>query len=152
MCVNTQGYMRTECLRLTATDKTYLKKLLSKGSLTAKAFKRATALLEVDRGKTRVTVAESLDVSYASVSNWCRAYMKTGLQMLYDEPGSGRPIQIDGGQRAKITALACSAAPKGYARWSLRLLADKAAELGYCEHLSHNQAGNILKKMTSSRT
>ena len=140
--------MRTECLKLATTDRAHLKKLLSKGSLTTKTFKRATALLEIDRGKTRVEVAETLGVSYASVSNWCRAYMKTGVQMLHDEPRSGRPIQIDGAQRAKVTALACSQAPKGYARWSLRLLADKAVELGYCEHLSHNQAGKILKKMT----
>lgn len=144
--------MRTECLKLSAADGSHLRKLLSKGSLTTKTFKRATALLEIDRGKTRVEVAESLDVSYASVSNWCRAYMKMGLQMLHDEPRSGRPIKIDGVQRARITALACSAAPKGYARWSLRLLADKVVELGYCEHLSHNQAGRILKKMISSRT
>ena len=152
MYANTHKYMRTECLRLATADKAYLKKLLSKGSLTAKTFKRATALLEIERGKTRVDVAESLEVSYQSVSNWCRAYQKTGLQMLHDEPRSGRPIKINGVQRAKITALACSQAPKGYARWSLRLLADKAVELGYCEHLSHNQAGKILKKMNLSRT
>lgn len=140
--------MRTECLRLTATDRAYLKQLLSKGSLTTKTFKRATALLEIDRGKTRVEVAQTLDVSYASVSNWCRAYMKTGVQMLDDEPRSGRPVKIDGGQRAKVTALACTEAPAGHAKWSLRLLADKAVELGYCEHLSHNHAGKILKKMS----
>jgi putative transposase len=144
--------MRTECLRLAAADKAQLKKLLSKGSLTTKMFKRATALLEIDRGKSRVEVAATLEVSYQSVSNWCRGYQKSGLQILHDEPRSGRPIKIDGAQRAKITALACSQAPKGYARWSLRLLADKVVELGYCEHLSHNQAGRILKKMTSSLT
>lgn len=138
--------MRKECLRLAATDKVHLKKLVSKGSLTAKTFKRATALLEIDRGQTRVEVAQTLEVSYASVSNWCRAYMKTGLQMLHDEPRSGRPIKIDGGQRAKVTALACTEAPAGHAKWSLRLLADKVVELGYCEHLSHNYAGKILKK------
>lgn len=144
--------MRTECLRLATADKAYLKKLLSRGSLTAKTFKRATALLEIDRGKTRVDIAESLNVSYASVSNWCRGYMKTGLHILHDEQRSGRPIKIDGAQRAKITALACSQAPKGHGRWSLRLLADKVVELGYCEHLSHNHAAKILKKTNSSRT
>jgi hypothetical protein len=72
--------------------------------------------------------------------------------MLEDAHRSGRPIEIDGGQRAKITALACSDAPKGNSRWTLRLLADKAVELGYCEHLSHNHAGEILKKTKSSRT
>lgn len=61
--------MRTECLKLTAADRAHLKKLLSKGSLTTKTFKRATALLEINRGKTKIQVAETLDVSYAGVSN-----------------------------------------------------------------------------------
>ena len=71
--------------------------------------------------------------------------------MLQDKPRSGRPVQIDGIQRAQITALACSTPPEGYARWSLRLLADKAVELGFVEHLSHNHTGQILKKTNSNR-
>jgi putative transposase len=140
--------MRKSSLSLTPADKEQLQKLLSKGSLTTKVFKRATALLEVNRGRTLVDVAESLAVSYQSVSNWSRGYTKVGLHLLHDEPGSGRPIKIDGSQRAKITALACSKPPKGYARWTLRLLADKAVELDYCEHLSHNHVSRILKKMS----
>ena len=85
-------------------------------------------------------------MSYQGVFNWCKAYHKSGLSLLWDAPRSGRPVEIDGGQRAKITALAGSKAPKGHAGWSLRLLADKAVELGYCEHLSHNHARKILKK------
>jgi transposase len=77
---------------------------------------------------------------------WRNKYRKQGLRSLHDAPRSGRPIVIDGKQRAKITALACSQAPAGYARWSLRLLADKIVELGHCQSLSHTQVGNILKK------
>ncbi|MDQ3845453.1 MAG: helix-turn-helix domain-containing protein [Bacteroidota bacterium] len=143
--------MKKQRLVLHPTDEAYLQGLLSKGSLTAKVFKRATALLELNRGKSFGAVAETLGVCYQSVSTWCTAYKKEGLGMLHDAPRSGRPIEIDGSQRAKITALACSAAPEGYARWSLRLLADKAVELGYCEHLSHNYAGELLKKTNSSR-
>jgi transposase len=135
-------------LVLKVADKKFLEGLLSKGSLTAKVFKRATALLELHRGKRLRTVAETLGVCYQSVSSWCAAYHERGLAMLDDAPRSGRPVEIDGGQRAKITALACSAAPQGHSRWSLRLLADKVVELGYCEHLSHNYAGEILKKMS----
>jgi putative transposase len=138
--------MKKQHLTLTPSDELHLQGLLSKGSLTAKVFKRATALLELNRGQPFGAVAQSLGVSYQSVSNWCTSYGQQGLQMLHDEPRSGRPINIDGSQRAKITALACSQAPKGYCRWSLRLLADKAVELGYCDHLSHNHAGIILKK------
>ena len=63
-----------------------------------------------------------------------------------DAPRSGRPIEIDGTQRAKITALACSDAPEGHARWSLRLLAEKAVESGLCEHASHSLVADVLKK------
>jgi hypothetical protein len=54
-------------------------------------------------------------------------------------------------KRAKITALACSKPPVGRARWTLRLLADRAVELGYCEHLSHTKARSILKQTSFSR-
>ena len=144
--------MKSATLTLTASDASYLKGLLAKGSLKAKVFKRATALLELNRGKSFVAVAETLGVCYQSVSHWCAAYNKEGLHMLQDKPRSGRPVEIDGKQRAKITALACSEAHKGHSRWSLQLLADKVVELGYCEHLSRDYARVILKKTNSSRT
>jgi len=85
-------------------------------------------LLELDRGKQTTTVAETLGVSRSAVSTWAKRYRQEGLQMLQDKPRSGRPIEIDGQQRAKVTALACSDAPEGHGRWTLRLLADKAIE------------------------
>jgi transposase len=147
-----QWYMEKQHLTLKAKDKQYLESLLAKGSLPVKVFKRATALLELNRGKSFGDVGETLGVCYQSVSTWCATYKQKGLALLEDALRSGRPIEIDGTQRAKITALACSDAPEGHTRWSLRLLADKAVELGYCEHLSHNHAGTILKKTNSSRT
>ena len=140
--------MEKRHLTLKAKDTRTLENLLSRGSLPVKVFKRATALLELGRGKSFSAVAETLGVCYQSVSCWCAAYKQEGLSMLQDAPRSGRPIEIDGKQRAQITALACSEAPEGHARWSLRLLADKAVELGYCEHLSHDWASKILKKMS----
>jgi putative transposase len=91
-------------------------------------------------------------VNYNTVATWRDAYQEAGLTMLQDKPRPGRPVVIDGTQRAKITALACSTPPQGHARWSLRLLADKAVELGYVEHLSHDHAGIILKKTNYNRT
>jgi putative transposase len=144
--------MEKQHLTLKAKDQQYLEGLLSKGSLPVKTFKRATALLELNRGKSYGEIAQTLGVCYQSVSRWCNDYKTKGLGMLQDEPRSGRPVEIDGKQRAKITALACSTPPEGHARWSLRLLADKVVELGYVEHLSHNHVGKILKKTSSSRT
>ncbi len=82
-----------------------------------------------------------------------RCYLADGLDAaLTDKSRSGRPTTIDGLARAKITALACSAAPPGHAHWTLRLLADKAVELDIVEHISHNAVKEILNKTRSSRT
>ena len=131
---------------LSETDKQFLEELLSKGSLKVRKQKRATALLELNRGKTLVSVCETLGVSYPTVLSWRDAYQQSGLLSLDDKPRSGRPIEISGEQRAKITALACSEAPEGHAKWSLRLLADKAVELEFCEHISYGHVRKILKK------
>jgi hypothetical protein len=80
-------------------------------------------------------------------------YLSEGLAAaLHDKPRSGKPVSINGTARAKLTALACSAAPAGHARWTLRLLADKAVEFGFVEAISHNTVKAVLKKTLSSRT
>ena len=109
-------------------------------------MKRATALLELHQGKTFGAVAQTLNVSDQTVSAWATRYQRQQLAFLTDKPRSGRPLEIDGTQQAKLTALACSQAPQGRSQWSLRRLADKAVELACCDHLSHNQARLILKK------
>jgi putative transposase len=143
--------MQKEHLKLTKSDHCYLTTLLSKGQLSARCFRRATALLELHRGKTLEQTAKTLAVHRITVAHWRDAYNEFGLQCLQDKARQGRPIKIDGHSRAQITALACSTPPEGRARWTLRLLADKAVELGYCETLSHTQARKILKKTPSSR-
>ncbi len=138
--------MQTEHFALNLADHNFLMTLTAKGQLSARVFKRATALLELHRGKTLRSISETLQVSYQAVANWRDNYQASGLQALHDKPRSGRPVVIDGKQRASITALACSTPPQGHARWTLRLLADKAVELGYCETLSHTAARKVLKK------
>ncbi len=138
--------MKKQHVTLTDAERATLESLLAKGSLPAKTFKRATALLELDRGKTLTTVATTLDVDYNTVAAWRDRYRAQGLDGLPDAPRPGRPIVIDGAQRAKITALACSDAPAGHARWSLRLLAEKVVEAGFCDTISHTMVGNVLKK------
>lgn len=140
--------MKKDHVKLSEADRETLIAMLAKGSLKARAFKRATGLLELDRGKTFKEVAETLSVDYNTVTRWRDSYNQQGVNYLNDKPRSGRPIVIDGEQRAKITALACSEAPEGHARWNLRLLAEKVVELGHCDSISHTQVGRILKKMS----
>ncbi|NER82414.1 MAG: helix-turn-helix domain-containing protein [Leptolyngbya sp. SIO1D8] len=86
----------------------------------AREYKRATGLLEMDRGKTLKAVSQTLGVSENTVRSWRERYGQEGLQMLHDKPRSGRPVELEGEQRAKITALACSEAPMGHERWTFR--------------------------------
>ena len=140
--------MKKQHVQLSESDRTYLEDLLRRGELPVKIYRRALALLELERGKTYTAVAETVQVTNNTVSTWSKKYREVGLTMLSDQPRSGRPLEIDGAQRAKVTALACSDPPEGYARWSLRLLAEKVVELGYVEQISHTQVADILKKTT----
>ena len=119
-----------------------------------KVHRRATALLALDAGQTLQQAGlAAAKANYNSVAAWRDTYKEEGLAAaLRDRPRSGRPVRIEGSQRAQITALACSTPPVGHARWSLRLLADKSVELGFVEALSHNHARTILKKTSSSPT
>ncbi len=146
------GGMVKSHLCLSDSDRTFLQSLVRQQNLSLKVFRRASALLELDQGCTLQSVAATLKVNYNTVAAWRDAYQQDGLQMLQDKPRSGRPVQIDGVQRAKITALACSTPPAGHARWSLRLLADKIVELGYAQHICPSRVHAILKKTNCNHT
>lgn len=109
-------------------------------------------LSEEDRGGTFTEVATTVAVTQQTASTWAKKYQETDLAMLTDKPRPDRPTIIDGLQRAKITALACSDPPEGYARWSLRLLAEKAIELEYVEAISYGEVRRTLRKSNSSPT
>ena len=138
--------MKKSHIQLSATEQNELEKLVAKGELPVRVLKRALALLALDRGETMTSIAKHQQVTNNTVTAWRKKYLEAGLKGLYDEPRSGRPVRIDGLQRAKITALACSEAPTGHGQWTLRLLADKIVELDYCERISHTQVAQILKK------
>lgn len=93
-----------------------------------------------------------LGVSYPTAHGWVKKYHSEGLAFLQDKARSGRPSVLNGLVQARITALACSESPEGYAQWSLRLLADKAVELGLVDYISHTDVGRILKKMNTNHT
>jgi putative transposase len=144
---------KAQLIKLSDDDLRSLKTLLRRGSTKARIQTRARVLDLLHRQQHPDVIAETLQVTTVTVYNLKRRYLAEGLAAaLYDKPRSGRPVEIDGPARAKITALACSAAPLGHARWSLRLLADKSVELGFVEAISHNAVKEILKKTTSNRT
>ncbi len=142
--------MKKQHLKLTEADERYLTEFISKGQVQARIIRRATALLQLNQGATMQAVADTLKVQHWTVSIWRNKYLETGLDFLQDKARSGRPVEIDGEQRAKITALACSETPEGRAKWSLRLLAEKIVELEFCASVSHTQVSKVLKKTNYS--
>jgi transposase len=144
---------KAQPLKLSDDERRSLKTLLRRGSTPVRTQTRARVLDLLHRGQHPDRIAETLQLSGATVFNIKRRYLDEGLEAaLFDKPRSGKPPSIDGSQRAKITALACSKAPDGHARWTLRLLADKAVEFGFVDSLSHTTVRKILKKTTFDRT
>lgn len=144
--------MAKQHIQLSESERKQLEDLLSRGSIAARKSKRVLAILELDRGRTFKSVAQTVGATQQMVSIWARKYRENGLAGLEDKPIPGRPPTISGTERAMVTALACSEAPEGHGQWSLRLLAEKAVELEYVEGISHTHVGRILKKTTSNRT
>lgn len=144
--------MKKEHVKLSAEHHKQLTELLKKGSLKSKTYKRIISLLELDKGKTYNEVKEIVQFSLVTLGKLTKRYKEKGLDCLYDATRPGRPISIDQKQENEIILLACSDAPEGYSQWSLRLLADKAVELGHCDEISHTQVGNILKKKKLNHT
>lgn len=144
---------KAQPIHLSTDELRSLKTLLQRGTTRARTQTRARVLDLLHRGQHPDAIAKTLQISIATVYNVKGRYQRAGVEAaLYDQPRTGRPVKITGAQRAKITALACCAAPAGHARWTLRLLADKAVELELVEHVSHNAVKEILKKTSCSRT
>jgi transposase len=144
---------KRQIIKLSDTEQSSLQAILSRGKSSAHEQRRARILDLLHRSEHPKCIAEVLGVGIATVYNIQKRYLEEGFEAaLKDKPRSGKPPVITGEQKAKLTALACTDAPAGHARWTLRLLADKAVEQGFIERISHNEVGKILKKTGSVRT
>ena len=144
---------QTQFIQLSIEERRSLKTLFRSGRGANRLQTRARMLHLLDRQVPPPEIAQTLSCAIATVYNIKRRYESEGLEAaLSDKERSGRPPRIDGRARAKITALACSQAPEEYARWTLRLLADRAVQLGFCETISHTAVKEILKQTDSPRT
>jgi hypothetical protein len=77
-----------------------------------------------------------------------KRFVEGGLEIALNRKESNRIYakKVDGDAEAHLIALSCSEPPEGFARWSLRLLADKIVELGYFNSISHETVRCMLKK------
>ena len=143
---------KRQIIQLSETDRSSLTNILSKKATSARAQTRARVLDLLARTEHPKTIAKLLQVGLATVYNLQKRFLDEGLQAaLKDKPRSGKPAVIQPEAKAKITALACSDAPSGRSRWTLRLLADKAVQMNYVDSISHMEVGRILKKTRFAR-
>ncbi len=144
---------KVKVLRLELKDRKRLEKLTRSGTLKSRKLNRCRILLLASRGRRKKEIAEILSMSPVTVIEICKRYRTGGIDnALNEKPRPGAPAIFSGKDKAKITALACSKVPGGTARWSLRLLADKAVELRLVKNISHETVGVILKKTNLSLT
>ena len=121
-----------------------------RGKSSGRKVKRYLILCKADEGLTDQQVAEALMVGPATVGRVRQRFVEGGLKCALDGlPRPGQRRKLDGKQEAHLVAVACSAPPEGHARWTLRLLADQAVELGLT--VSREMVRQVLKKTNSSR-
>src|SRR5918995_3576141 len=145
-------------VRLTADHRRQLAQMVSSGQHPARVLTRARVLLKADAGTggpgwEDAAIAEALDCGERTVARVRQKYAGGGLDAaLYAKKPTGRQYRkLDGSQEARLVAVACSPAPDGRARWTMKLLADKLVELEVVESIDPATVWRTLKKTTSSR-
>lgn len=138
---------------LTADERVGLAAMISKGKADARKLAHARVLLQVDEAdgapaRSDQQVASALDLSTRTVERVRQRFVEQGLESaLLPKPTKRVYTRIlDGSQEAHLIALACSEAPSGKKRWTLRLLAEQVVELGYAEKVSHETVRRTLQK------
>lgn len=142
---------RKHVVTLSDEERSILYALIQKGHGSARTIRRAHTLLLADEKEEYQEIARMLHVSSVTIGNTCRRYVRGDLERaLWDDPRPGAERKLDGRQEAQLITLACSDAPDGRERWSLRLLADRLVELGVVESIARETIRQTLKKTPSS--
>jgi len=143
---------------LTQEERTQLETLVRRGRAHTRKLLYARILLKADANGpdhwTDERIAEAFEISTATVARERRRYCEDGLEvaLMPKKPGRPRRRVLDGRAEAHLLALACSEAPEGRERWSMRFLADRMVELGYADSVSYETVRRTLKKTSSSLT
>lgn len=134
-------------VRLTAQERAELLRLIRAGKASARQLRRARTLLLADEGRSDAEIVAALHTGEATVARTRRRFAAEGLAAaLGERPRPGGEKKLSPKQAAHLIALACSKAPEGRERWTLRLLADRMVELGHVDTLSYETVRRTLKK------
>ena len=144
-------------IRLTKNEVKELMDIINKGSHTSLTFRTAYILLNCDEGEysqkvSNEQISSVLKVGMRTIDRVKKKFIEEGLEACLERRPTSRIYEskTDGDVEAKLITLCCSEPPKGYAKWSLRLLADKMVELNYVESISYVTVRSVLKKTNLS--
>lgn len=145
-------------VHLTKAEREELIAIISKGSHTSQTFRAAYILLNCDEGKyaekvTNEQISKVLKVGMRTIDRVKGRFIEGGMEATLERKPTARiyDVKADGEVEARLVTLCCSEPPKGYAKWSLRLLADKMVELKYTESISYETVRRVLKKTNLNR-
>jgi transposase len=140
-------------IKLTKDEVAELNEIINKGSHTSQTFRTAYILLNCDEGPysdkvTNEQISQVLKVGMRTIDRIKKKFIEDGLDVCLERRPTQRVYEkiVDGDAEAKLVALCCSEPPPGFAKWSLRMLADKMVELKYVESISHVTVRSVLKK------
>jgi hypothetical protein len=150
--------MKKYVVTLTKDERDELTALTSKGKHKSQKILNALVLLSCDRGEFQKQhsknedIARVLNVSMRKIDRVKKRFVEDGYDIALNGEKGSRVYakKADGDFEAHLVALSCSEPPEGYARWSLRLLADRVVELNYIDSISHEAIRRILKKTKSN--
>jgi hypothetical protein len=147
--------MKKNQIALTVGERKALEKFSATGVHSVRLVKRAKIILALDTADGRKAskqeeIAQRLELSRQAINNVKRDFLEAeNVPMFLQRKKRATPPvepKVTGELEARIIALACSKAPQGYAKWTLRLLASKCVELQYADSLSHMTVSRLLKK------
>ncbi len=146
-------------IKLSKLEVEELKMVINKGKHTSQAFRAAYILLNCDKGEfstdkkiKNAEICRVLKIGERTIDRVKKKFFDEGIEGVMERRPSSQTYtkKVDGDVEAKLITLCCSDPPKGYAKWSLRLLADKMVELEYIDYISHVTVGEVLKKTNLS--
>ncbi|MGI9457120.1 MAG: helix-turn-helix domain-containing protein [Aeoliella sp.] len=138
-------------VRLTAAERQQCEEVVDKLKGTSQKVKRANILLKADVNGPAWTdqqIADAFRCRRQTVENVRKKCVLEGFQQALEhkQQTNRKPKTLDGEQEAQVIAMRLGKPPKGYGRWTLRLLARKAVELEVVEAVSHETVRQTLKK------
>jgi hypothetical protein len=150
--------MKKYTVTLTNDERNILTRISSKGKHKSQKVINALILLGCDEGEfqekrsTNEEISRVLKIGMRKIDRIKKRFVELGINITLNGLKGSRIYakKVDGDFEAHLVALSCSDPPEGFARWSLRLLADQVVQLQYIDKVSHETIRQVLKKTNSS--